>query len=66
MKIRVLIEQLARGDRRYLASGEEVDIDQEWARELLARGDAEPVAETRAQKAEKRPAAVANGEKRKG
>lgn len=59
MKIRVLIEQRAHAglERRRLNSGEVVEIDNDWAQELLSRGDAEPIAEKPAERAEKRPAA---------
>lgn len=66
MRVRVLIEQSARRDnpdRHYLASGEEYDLDQKWAKELLDRGDAEPVAVKRSARAEKRGGS-APGEKR--
>lgn len=59
MKVRVLTEQRADPelDREHLASGQVYDLPNAWARELLVREDAEPVAEKRAAKAEKRPAA---------
>lgn len=56
MKVRILIEQGQSYQDNYLASGEVVDLPNERAKELLDRGDAEPVAEKRAAKAEKRPA----------
>lgn len=56
MKVRVLVEQPAHGDVAYLASGAVVDLPAEQAKGLLDRGDAEPVAEKSAQRAEKRPA----------
>lgn len=64
MKIRVLTEQQARRenpDRGYLASGSEVDIDAGWAKELLSRGEAEPIAGKASSAAEKR---VTSGETR--
>jgi hypothetical protein len=68
MKIFVLIEQRFNGstpDRQPLASGEVYDLDAAWAKELLARGDAEPVATKSADRAEKRPStAKASSEKR--
>jgi hypothetical protein len=45
MRVRVLLEQepvRARpDDRHYIASGDEVDIADEWALELIGRGEAE-------------------------
>lgn len=58
MKVKVLIEQRAQpgADRGYLPSGEVVDIDNEWAAELLNRGDAELAeAPKPVERAEKRP-----------
>ncbi len=60
MKVLVLIEQRFNGanpDRRPLASGEVADLDAAWAKELLGRGDAEPVASKPSERTEKRPAA---------
>lgn len=56
MKVRVLVEQrIHLGlERPRLASGEIVDIDATWAKELLDRGDAEPVAVKPAKRAESR------------
>lgn len=56
MKIRVLTEQRADEHRDYMASGSVVDLPDEYALALLARGDAEPVATKAAQRSEKRPA----------
>jgi hypothetical protein len=58
MKVRILREQEyhhSQPDRKPLASGAEVDLPQAWAKELLQRGEAEPVAQKRASGAEKRP-----------
>ncbi len=58
MRVRVLLEQQVHSstpDRRYLPSGEEVDLPSDWAKELLNRGEAEPVAQKSAARAEKRP-----------
>lgn len=57
MRVRVLIEQRQHlgVDRPYLPSGEVVDIDADWALELLNRGDAEAIAEVPTSRSEKRP-----------
>lgn len=59
MKIRVLVSEPVNGERRALQSGEEVDLPQPWALELLARHSAEPLeapkAEAPVQGAEARP-----------
>lgn len=57
MKVRILIEQRAHLglERKALASGEAYDLDKEWAKELLDRGDAEPVARKETRRAERRP-----------
>ena len=59
MRVRVLVEQHAvttpDGGRRYLPSGQETDLPQSWAKELLSRGEAEPVAVKPEDDAEKRP-----------
>lgn len=64
MKVRVLIGQAADAStkRGYLPSGEVVDISNEWAAELLSRGEAElaEAPQKPAQRAEKRP----SGQKR--
>jgi len=59
MKIRILTEQdvhSSQPERQYLASGSEVELPNDWARELLNRGEAEPVVEKASDSAEKRPA----------
>lgn len=60
MKVRILTEQTvhrSQPDRRYLASGCEVDLPNAHAAELLNRGEAEPVdAAAPANRSEKRPA----------
>lgn len=58
MKVRILVEQEARRDdpeRAGLPSGAEVDLPAAWARDLLARGDAEPIAQKPSERAETRP-----------
>lgn len=54
MKVRILIEQPARGEAEYRASGEEVDLPADEAKALLERGDAEAVGKAPAKRAEKR------------
>lgn len=58
MKIRVLVLQHAHPamGRPGLASGREYELNDQWARELLAIGAAEPIGETPSKRAEKRPA----------
>lgn len=44
MKVRILTQQevhSSQPERHALASGEVVDIDREWAKDLLNRGEAE-------------------------
>lgn len=65
MKVRVLIEQPAQGERGYLPSGGVAEVDVSWAKEMLSRGDAEPVAEKRMETTEKRAAPpISRGQKR--
>lgn len=54
MKLRILIEQQARDDSPYRASGEEVDVPAAEAEQLLGRGDAEAIGKTPAKRADKR------------
>lgn len=58
MKVRVLAEQQphhSQPDRHHIASGDEVDLPNDWAKELVQRGEAEPIAQKPSSRAEKRP-----------
>lgn len=57
MKVRILTERHphhSQPDREYIASGTEIDLPVQHAKELLQRGDAEPIAQKRVAKAERR------------
>lgn len=64
MKVRILVEQRADGNREYIASGAEVDLPNDEAVAMIGRGDAEPIAVKSATRAEKRPGAKRNEESR--
>lgn len=55
MKVRVLVEQGQPHLEGYIASGEVVELDNQRAKELLDRKEAEPIAEKASVRAEKRP-----------
>ena len=59
VRVRVLTEQTrhhSQPDRYAIPSGSEVDLPKDWAKDLLTRGEAEPIAQKGVERAEKRPA----------
>lgn len=59
VRVRILKEQeshTSQPNRYYIPSGAETDLPKDWAKELLDRGEAEPIAQKGVERMEKRPA----------